>query len=140
MIDGLPLFPYINGKRSSTMFVPVNAFSVERATIWMEDQKEKLDIDFILQYFKNAIANQYDNNMPIMLYSHPEKFGPVSDKIFKMINDELLKKNIWRTSLPEFTDWWRLRDNAKFDVAFHDKTRQTFLNGELDNTITYLEE
>ena len=139
-IDGLPFFPYYMSKRSQTMQIPINPFSVERAFIWMAEQGQTLETDFVVDYFKKAFESQYQKHMPIMFYSHPKKFGLMCVPVFDMLRSELAKRNIWNTSLPEFAEWWQRRDNTCYEVVWDGARNKTEVHGDLGGGITYREE
>jgi hypothetical protein len=139
-IDGLPFFPYFMGKRSKTMQIPINPFSVERAFIWMDEQGKTLETEFVTDYFKKAIESQYQKHMPIMFYSHPKKFGLICAPVFDMLRTELAGRNIWNTSLPEFADWWRRRDETRYEVVYDSALGKTEVRGDFGDGIIYREE
>lgn len=132
-IAGFPLYPYINGIRSHTMQIPVNPFSVERASIWeMENNGTDITQEFVADFFEKVIEENYSINYPSMLYSHPKKMGEIADFVFERINQKIAGRNIWKTTLTEFANWWNRRDKADFIIDYDLQSKKIKVLGNLD--------
>lgn len=135
-IAGFPFYPYLYGKRSGTLQIPVNPFSTERAAIWMREKYQKeITPDFIVNSFSEIIKSNYSQNYPIILYSHPEKFGTMADYVFQHINAVLADLNVWRATITEFANWWSHRDQYTYGAEYDPKTKEVILTGDQDSQI-----
>lgn len=135
-ISGFPFYPYINEKRSRTLQIPVNPFSSERAAVWrMEKENNYIDQYFIAESFLKIVEDNYLQEYPIMLYSHPEKLGPMAGYVFKKLDQKISELNIWRTTLTQFANWWDQRDKTNYSVAFDPSTNKTIIRGEINPDI-----
>jgi peptidoglycan/xylan/chitin deacetylase (PgdA/CDA1 family) len=139
-IAGFPFFPYIQGIRSGTLQIPVNPFSTERAAIWRkEEEKQEIDPEFIADFFLKVIDENYQEGSPIMIYSHPEKFGQMAEVVFQQIQQKIADMNIWNTTLTHFANWWFRRDQTGYSVEYDPSTRKTTLIGDIDADVNVKE-
>ncbi len=115
-IYGLPFYPYYNGKRSTVKQIPTDPFNTERATIKAaEEGRPKPDAEYICNHFLASARKQYELGMPIMLYSHPQYFGPLAPKVFPSLMKEINSwDGLWHATIQEMNDWWDLRDSAEY--------------------------
>lgn len=135
-INGFPYFPYIDGVRSITLQVPVNPFSAERAAIWrVEAEKQEINAEYIAEIYIKIIEENYQQGYPIILYSHPEKFGLMADYVFQRINQKIVDMNLWKTTLTQFAKWWFKRDKIDYCVEHDPSTKKTIIKGDIDTDI-----
>ena len=139
-IAGFPFFPYINGKRSHTLQIPVHPFSAERASLWRsESEGKEATPEFVADYYEKIIEENYSLNYPSMLYSHPEKLGEMANFVFERIHQKISSRNIWKTTLTEFALWWKQRDNTEFEINHDLSSKKIAITGNLDHTINIKE-
>lgn len=132
-IGGFPFFPYINGVKSGTLQIPVNPFSAERAAIWrLEAEKQEINAEYISEFFIRIIEENYQRGYPVILYSHPEKFGEFAGYVFKQINRKISSLNIWKTTLTHFANWWFKRDKLDYCIEYDRSTHKVIINGDID--------
>jgi len=133
---GFPFYPFISGSRSKTLQIPVNPFSAERASIWMEENNfTDFNSDFVKKSFSRIIEDCYLHNFPIMLYSHPEKFGPMANSVIRHIKQDLADLNVWITTVSKFAEWWNYRDSCIYDAEYDPYTKELVVTGNLDTEI-----
>lgn len=134
-IYGLPFYSYFGAERSTVLQIPVDPFSVERATAQAaEEHRSAPDADFVADYFCRAAQEQYSQKMPVILYSHPQFFGPLAAQVLPCLRAWLSQKNIWEATMGEISDWWRLRDGSDFSVEI-DETGVTRIKGKLPERV-----
>jgi peptidoglycan/xylan/chitin deacetylase (PgdA/CDA1 family) len=132
-IGGFPYFPYVDGLKSRTLQIPVNPFSAERAAIWMlEEEKQEISAEHIAEFYIKIIEENSHWGYPIILYSHPEKFGLIADYVFEQINKKIANMNLWRATITRFADWWLKRDKIDYCVEYDPSTRKIKIEGDLD--------
>lgn len=135
-VAGFPFFPYIKGEKSTTMQIPVNPFSVERAAIWRnEAEKQEITPEYIAEFYIKIIEDNYRQGYPSILYSHPEKFGLMADYVFNQINQKIVDMNIWKTTLTDFAIWWLRRDQTNYSVEFDKVSKSTVVKGIIDRDL-----
>ncbi len=140
-IAGFPFYPFICGRRSKTLQIPVNPFSVERSAIWLEESQQAAlaNFDIVKRNFSSIIHENYPLDYPIMLYSHPEKFGAMADSIFQQLRQEIDKLNVWVATVSQFSDWWAERDTCDFEADFNQDSRELRVHGILNTKFSYRE-
>ncbi|MAG21773.1 MAG: hypothetical protein CL943_00510 [Candidatus Diapherotrites archaeon] len=84
------------------------------------------------QFFKEAIDNCLDAEIPCLLYGHPSKRMERYPKIINFIADYGRKKGLDIVSLEEYTAWWRKRSGKNFQ-AFVDKGNLVVKTGNNDS-------
>ena len=65
-----------------------------------------------------------------MLYSHPKVLGTMADEVFSRIKGEIDKINAWNTTLSEFTNWWKFRDDVNFNANYDQKKKTILVSGK----------
>jgi peptidoglycan/xylan/chitin deacetylase (PgdA/CDA1 family) len=139
-IGGFPYFPYLSGVRSRTLQIPVNPFSAERAATWrLEGEEQEISAEHIAKFYIQIIEENYHQGYPIILYSHPEKFGLVAEYVFKQINKKIASMNLWKTTLTRFADWWFKRDKIEYCVEYDPSTRKSMIRGDIDADVNIKE-
>ncbi len=139
-IGGFPFFPYVNGIRSTTLQIPVNPFSAERAAVWMlEEEKQEISAEYIAEFYIKIIEENYHQGYPIILYSHPEKFGLMAEYVFQRINEKIATMNLWKTTLTRFAEWWLKRDQIDYSVEHDPATKNITIQGDIDPSVTVKE-
>jgi len=120
---GLPFFPYIDGRRSEVLQIPVSPFSTERANVQAREEwgREGITPEEVTDYFLTLLEQQYRDAEPSVIYSHPEVFGSFAEKVFPHIRAFLDKHpDIWVTSMDKVSDWWKARDKADYTAEYSD--------------------
>lgn len=139
-IAGFPFFPYLNGMRSSTLQIPVNPFSAERAAVWkLEEEKHEISGEYIAEFYVKIVEDNYSQGYPIILYSHPEKFGSMAEYVFQRINEAIAGMNLWKTTLTHFADWWSKRDKINYFIEHDPSTKMTTIKGDIDPSVSVKE-
>ncbi len=139
-IGGFPFFPYLDGMRSGTLQIPVNPFSVERAAIWrLETEKQEISAEYIAEFYVKIIEENYHQGYPIILYSHPEKFGLMAGYVFQQINKKIANMNLWKTTLTHFAHWWFKRDKINYSVEYDLSAKKTMIKGDIDTNVSVKE-
>jgi peptidoglycan/xylan/chitin deacetylase (PgdA/CDA1 family) len=139
-IGGFPFFPYVNGMRSGTLQIPVNPFSAERAAIWrLEAEKQQISAEYVAETYIKIIEENYHQSYPIILYSHPEKFGLMAEYVFQEINKKIESMNLWKTTLTHFANWWLKRDKINYCVEYDLSTKKTIIKGDIDDSVSIKE-
>lgn len=135
-IAGFPFFPYIYGRSSRTMQIPVNPFSAERASIWLSEEFQRpLTAEFVIQSYLNIIHQNFEKNYPIMIYSHPEQLGRIAEIVLDSIKKEVHKRHLWITAVSQFANWWNLRDCMDFSAFYDREKNKVEISGNLDSKI-----
>ena len=107
--DDLPFYPYIQGKKSSVLQIPIHPVSTGRLRRSHFTDEEKW------QYFKKFIDRQIALNDPIFIYHHPSHDQlNLFNKVFEYINS----KNINKMNYKEFSDWWKKRLSFQYELNF----------------------
>jgi len=107
--DDLPFYPYIQGKKSSVLQIPIHPVSTGRLRRSHFTDEEKW------QYFKKFIDRQIALNDPIFIYHHPSHDQlNLFNKVFEYINS----KNINKMNYKEFSNWWKKRLSFQYELNF----------------------
>lgn len=133
-IYDLPFYPYEHGKRMAVKQIPVDPFSTERAYVKAQEEGTEVPDGYVLERFKYTIESQYVAGMPIILYSHPQYFGPLAEEVLPKVSEMIDRMNVWHTTLRELNSWWDKRDSAEYSAAWdpHDGLK---IVGELPDGI-----
>lgn len=130
--DGLPFFPRIEPKRSFPLQLPVHPFSVERAfEYYKKHMDRRITPNEVTKYFKNIIIDKYKRNEPVLLYSHPRKFGEMVDTVLPQLSETVDNLGIIRVTLEDFASWWKKRDDFPLVVDFNKKDSSLSVATEL---------
>jgi len=139
-IGGFPFYPYIDGKRSGTLQIPVNPFSAERLSIWLQETHRTDDYaDFVKRSFSSILRENHARQLPSMLYSHPECFGDLAADVFRQIRHDLGGLKIWVTTVTQFARWWQERDACYFEAEYDSTSKTLKVTGIPDPKFTYRE-
>jgi hypothetical protein len=139
-IGGYPFFPYLNGVKSRVLQIPVNPFSAERAAIWrQETQNQDISAEYVAEFYIQIIEENYHRCYPIVLYSHPEKFGLMADQVFQRIREKIAPMNLWKTTLTEFANWWIKRDKIDYCVEYDPSAYRSVITGDIDADVSVKE-
>ena len=118
----------------------VNPFSAERAAIWrLEEEKQEISAEYIAEFYIKIIEENYHQGYPIILYSHPEKFGLMAEYVFQQINEKIATMNLWKTTLTRFAEWWLKRDQIDYCVEYDPTTKKIIIKGDIDPSVTVKE-
>lgn len=116
-VYGFPFYPYFGEERTAVLQIPIAPFSTERASVQaIEEHKPLPDADFVADYFRKMTDEQYALGMPVILYSHPQYFGPLSAQVLPRLKEHISHLNIWQATMQEICDWWKLRDSVSYCV------------------------
>jgi Predicted xylanase/chitin deacetylase len=139
-IGGYPFFPYLNGVKSRVLQIPVNPFSAERASIWREEtENQDISAEYVAEFYIQIIEENYHRCYPIILYSHPEKFGLIANQVFQRIRENIAPMNLWRTTLTEFANWWIKRDKIDYGVEYDPSAYRSVITGDIDADVSVKE-
>ena len=99
--DNFPFYPYVNGKFSNVLQIPIHPISLGRLRRSHFSDAEKLE------YYKNIIDIKLKSCEPILIYHHPHhKQFDIFDKVFKYVS----KLNVPKMNYKQFAEWWKERD------------------------------
>ena len=98
----------------------------------MKAQEENTEVpeNYVRNRFLDTIHNQYSAGMPIILYSHPQYFGSLAEKVLPVIEAELEQLNVWHATMEEFDQWWDVRDSAQYTASWEEQSGLC-ISGEL---------
>ncbi|MBI4708372.1 MAG: polysaccharide deacetylase family protein [Candidatus Omnitrophica bacterium] len=104
--DNFPLFPYINGKFSKVLQIPVHP------VCWgLFSDANIHDHAAITDYFKNVMKIKFESSLPILLYAHPNEARKRDPRLLLEIYEYMSSlKGVWRQTLSGFAKWWKKRD------------------------------
>jgi len=107
--DDLPFFPFVNGKFSPVLQIPIHPIcigSMRRSGYSAEEMKK---------YFLRLIDAKRLQREPICLYHHPTHDHL---SLFADVFDYIRSKNIDNYSYAEYASWWRKRDEIGWTHHF----------------------
>jgi hypothetical protein len=108
--DNLPFFPYVNGKFSPVLQLPIHPIcvgSMRRVGYSAEDMKK---------YFLQLVDAKLTDREPLCLYHHPTHHHlDLFADVFKYIRS----KKIDNYSYSEYASWWRTRSEIHWTHDFH---------------------
>jgi peptidoglycan/xylan/chitin deacetylase (PgdA/CDA1 family) len=137
-IDGLPFFPRINDQKLSVLQIPVHPYSVERATVYAQEQDiDPPRPDKVLHYFLATAQNQLSVKLPICLYSHPQYFGAMAEQVLPELKATVEEWGVQVTTLSRFYEWWKQRDGLSFDVEYHPQSGDLTVQGDLSDELYF---
>ena len=115
--DDLPFFPFVEGKFSPVLQIPIHPICVGsmRRTGYSANEMKK--------YFLQLIDTKLMQREPLCLYHHPTHHHL---NLFADIFDYIRSKNIDNYSYVEYASWWRKRDEIGWTHHFNRE----------DNTVT----
>ena len=135
-IHGLPFYPYFNSERMAVKQIPVNPFSAERAYAQAEEEGRGVpSAEFIAEYFCHAAREQHKLGLPILLYSHPQRFGPLAAEVLPRLKACLDGMDVWQTTFAEWSAWWDLRDGAAYSVEYEPGSGALTVDGTLPDKV-----
>lgn len=117
--NDLPFRPYINGKPSPILQIPVNPYCVGRAEIYKQESSlPPLEDKEVIEYYKEYMKDETGEmgNGLVYIYGHPQGLGKrlnVIEEIFKIVRNE----NYTIVSLRSFKDWWLFREKIDFSIV-----------------------
>ena len=115
--DGFPLRPFFSGNLSDSFQIPVHPICIG---ILKDAGFSTLQM---IDYFEYYIKQMLQDDLPIMLYSHPigemDKYPEVINAIFQKIRNH---PSIWLVNYQQWINFWKRRQNALYsnDVANSD--------------------
>ncbi len=102
--DDFPFYPVIQEREFKTLQIPIHPICVGRL----------LEAGFtpyeMFQYYKNYIDWRYKNSLPIFIYDHPHRVASFPELFRRIINYIKEKGDIWITTMAEFYNWWKERE------------------------------
>ena len=112
--DNLPFFPFVAGKFSSVLQIPIHPVSLGRL------RRSHFSENEMLQYFRQVIRQKYEKREPIIIYHHPHHLHfNIFDAIFKEVSEF---ENLGFLTMTEFAQWWKFRSNLQIFPEFsHNK-------------------
>ncbi|WP_440895953.1 polysaccharide deacetylase family protein [Amphibacillus sp. Q70] len=127
-VNGLPMRPYINNKKSDILQLPVNPYNVGRAEIYYQGKKDYLSDEEILEYYFSYFTDVLSEKGSglIHIFGHPHGLGKreeLIESLFKFVS----KNDISPLSIREFVDWWKYREECEYELNYvDDKYEITF--------------
>lgn len=116
---GFPYFPRIQGSRSSVLQIPPHPYSVERAVIHHEQHgKPPPRAEDVLNHFLDHADYAFRNRLPVVLYSHPEHFGPIAPEVLPGLKEEIRGWGARIATHREYSDWWKKRDGVSLSCEY----------------------
>jgi hypothetical protein len=108
--DDLPFFPFVGGKLSPVLQIPIHPICVGsmRRTGYSEKEMKK--------YFLQLIDSKLLQREPLCLYHHPTHHHL---NLFADVFDYIRSKKIDNYSYPEYASWWRKRDEIGWTHHFN---------------------
>ena len=111
--DDFPFHPYLNNRASSVMQIPIHPISLGRL------RRSHYSKEEMFAYYKMIVAEKRKISEPIIFYHHPHhKHFSVFEKLFKHIRN----MDFWNPSFIEFSRWWNIRKNIKFNPTYKNDT------------------
>lgn len=117
--DGFPYYPQFGGFISKILEIPFHLISDATYDPFTNKDEQQTVVTELLAY----IDRQINNGEPVAIMGHPHLAGRVADKIYSPVFEKIKKKKIpvWR--LDEFAQWWKKRQQIKFEYRL--------INGEV---------
>jgi peptidoglycan/xylan/chitin deacetylase (PgdA/CDA1 family) len=123
--DDLPFFP-LDGRVLQLPVHPIClGICLEAARQGPWPQLSPADAAQIaLSHFRRMIAEKREAGEPIFLYGHPEgRLGRFPHVLRSTLHAAARYSDIWRTTLAEFSAWWRVRGQVAIEASLDAERR-----------------
>ncbi len=119
--DDLPFHPFVNGKYSEVLQIPIHPISPGRLRRSHFSPKE------ILNYYLRLIDEKLHLYKPTIIYHHPHhEYLDILDQVFQFVNKSKVKK----LTMHEYAKWWKMRTNTQPDLHFEDNRLRSNMERE----------
>ena len=109
--DDLPFYPFVNGKFTKVLQIPIHPISPGRLRRSHFSPKE------MLNYYLRLIEEKLHLYEPTIIYHHPHhEYLDIFDQVFQSVNKSKVKK----LTMHEYAKWWKMRTNTQPDLHFED--------------------
>jgi hypothetical protein len=120
--DDLPFFPFVHGKFSPVMQLPIHPICVGSM------RRVRYSADEMKRYFRQLIDLKILQREPLCLYHHPTHHHL---DLFEDVFEYVRSKNIDNYSYAEYASWWRTRDETVWTHDF-DKEKNELMAHSTD--------
>ena len=113
--DELPFFP----AGSATLQLPIHPFCLGIALEASadDDATRARVVEAATEHFLRAAAALHEARLPIFLYGHPDgRVGRYPKLLRRVLGAIDALPDVWRTTMNEFQQWWRLRGRIVLEV------------------------
>jgi hypothetical protein len=126
--DDLPFNPFINGKFSKVLQIPIHPISLG----WL--RRSHFSPKEMLNYYLKLIDEKLYLYEPTIIYHHPHhEYLNILDKVFQYVNKIKVKK----LTMNEYAKWWKMRTNTQPDLYFEDnRLRSNIESNDISLRIT----
>ena len=126
--DDLPFYPFINGKFSKVLQIPIHPISLG----WL--RRSHFLPKEMLNYYLRLIDDKFHSNEPIIIYHHPhQEYLDILDQVFQSVN----KYKIQKMTMLEYSKWWKNRIDTQPDLYFEETSlRSNLERGDISLRIT----
>jgi len=107
--DDLPFFPFVEGKLSPVLQIPIHPICVGSM------RRTRYSANEMKRYFLQLIDTKLLQREPLCLYHHPTHHHL---NLFADVFDYIRSKQIDNYSYPEYASWWRKRDEIGWTHHF----------------------
>lgn len=115
--DDLPFFPPLMTRMSDVLQIPVHPVCIGSL------RNARFSREEMLFYFDRIIGLKYQRNSPLIFYGHPQNEIDKYPEVLSFILDELsAHKNVWQTTMTEYSKWWKLRLNCDYKIELGDNS------------------
>lgn len=119
--DDLPFYPFVNGKFSEVLQIPIHPISLGRLRRSHFSPKE------MLNYYLRLIDEKFLLHEPIIIYHHPHhEYLDILDQVFQFVNKYKIKK----LTMLEYAKWWKKRTDIQPDLHFEETRLRSNIDSE----------
>lgn len=131
-MDALPFFPRVGGRRLSLLQIPVHPYSTERAAVFAQETgTSRPTAHQVLAYFQRVSTDLVERGLPVMLYSHPQYFGPLAHDVLPPLKRHVERMGVRVTTVSQFAAWWKERDRTALTAELDRSDGSLRLDGAL---------
>jgi hypothetical protein len=127
--DDLPFFPWLSGRFSSVLQIPIHPISTGRLSWARFTEKE------MLLYYSWIIDQKKALGLPIILYHHP---GPKYLRVIHHIFEKIQNDKIESLDMLTYSNWWKKRLTFKLNAHFENQILFDSSPDDLSQTIRIL--
>src|SRR3989344_2045513 len=111
--DDMPYYPFLNNRESKVMQLPIYPICIGSLAVRLYSK------DKMKNYFYYLISMQYNKQMPLFLYDHPNGGIGAYPDVFDFVLKSIKKlDNVLITDMTHFFEWWKKREEKKFKAYF----------------------
>jgi len=113
--DDMPFFMPLVTRMSHVLQIPVHPVCIGSL------RNAGFTVEEMMSYFDRIIGLKYQRNSPLIFYGHPlneiDKYPEVLGFVLDKLNSF---KDVWHTTMTEYSRWWKHRLNSEYRVEFGD--------------------